>query len=61
MFVEDLVGCFADARAGFDVLGSRAKGVEDGGEVVDRPVGLVGVEGCDVCVCRVWGSGRVWL
>lgn len=48
MFVVDLVECFADARAGFDVLGSRAEGVEDGGEVVDGPVGLVEVGGCGV-------------
>lgn len=48
MFVEDLVGCFADARAGLDVLGSWAESIDDGGEVVDGPVGLVGVEGCDV-------------
>lgn len=48
MFVEDLVGCFADARARFDVLGSWAEGVEDGGEVVDGPVGLVEVGGCGV-------------
>lgn len=48
MFVEDLVGCFANTRAGLDVLGSWAESVEDGWEVVDGPVGLVGMGGCDV-------------